>query len=83
MDREEGEEEVKTEGKAMGADKTEAAAKCQEAEEKVKVGKEVIMHQDRGERKKERKKEKVRISVILAEKEDTGLENVPIAKIQD
>ena len=74
MDREEGEEEVKTEGKAMGADKTE---------EKVKVGKEVIMHQDRGEIKKEIKKEKVRISVILAEKEDTGLENVPIAKIQD
>ena len=64
MDREEGEEEVKTEGKAMGADKTE---------DKVKVG----------EIKKEIKKEKVRISVILAEKEDTGLENVPIAKIQD
>ena len=60
MDREEGEEEVKTEGKAMGADKTE---------DKVKVG--------------EIKKEKVRISVILAEKEDTGLENVPIGKIPD
>ena len=49
-----------------------ARGSCQgttKKEDKVKVG--------------EIKKEKVRISVILAEKEDTGLENVPIAKIQD
>ena len=69
---------------AVGAGKEEVAAKCKEAEGEIKVGKEVDMHLDKGDmRKKTKKMKKVRISVILAEKEDTGLENVLIEKIHD